>query len=235
MQPNPVPEDSNASNAVELDRINLSLPVDAGGEIDILKEVSLELGMATKCGLVGPSGSGKTSLLTVIAGLRRPTGGSISIMGEDLGKCDEETLASFRRENIGVVFQNFHLLPAMTAVENVAMPLELSGDREAEGHAESALEMVGLSHRMTHFPHQLSGGEQQRVAIARAFVAKPRLILADEPTGNLDGKTGDHVMEILDGMSSDNEATMLLITHNMELLKGLSKVFQMNDGRLSER
>ena len=233
MQPNPHPVDSNSNKAVVLDRISLSLPLDSGGEIEILKEVSLELEMASKCGLVGPSGSGKTSLLTVIAGLRRASSGSISIMDSNLSDCDEEDLATFRRNNIGVVFQNFHLLPAMTALENVAMPLELSGDREAEQHAEEALGMVGLSHRLVHFPHQLSGGEQQRVAIARAFVANPRLILADEPTGNLDSKTSGHVMEILDEMSVKNGSTMLLITHNNDLLEGVVQVARMNDGHLS--
>lgn len=225
--------DSNATNAVELDGIALSLPVDSGQETEILKGVSLEIELGSKCGLIGPSGSGKTSLLTIMAGLRRPSSGTIKIMDTDLNSRDEEQLASFRRDNIGVVFQNFHLLPAMNAIENVAMPLELSMDADAEQHAEEALKMVGLDHRLQHFPHQLSGGEQQRVAIARAFVAKPKLILADEPTGNLDSKTSDHVMEILEEMTASNDATMLLITHNIDLLEDMSMVAKMNDGHLS--
>ena len=233
MQPNPISEDFNASAAIELEGISLSLPIDSGGTIEILRDISLKLEGSSRCGLVGPSGSGKTSLLTIMAGLRRPTAGTISIMDTRLNDCSEEALANFRRENIGVVFQNFHLLPSMTALENVAMPLELSVDEEAETHAEEALNKVGLSHRLTHFPNQLSGGEQQRVAIARAFVAKPKLILADEPTGNLDGKTSDHVMEILNEMASSNGATMLLITHNLDLLKDLDVLARMNDGHLT--
>ena len=233
MQPQLQSTDFNTNPAVNLDKINLNLPVEFGGEVHILKDVSLQLPAATQCGLVGPSGSGKTSLLTIIAGLRRPSSGRITILGQDLNACNEEQLATLRRDQIGVVFQNFHLLPAMTALENVAMPLELANSEEAEDQARKALELVDLGHRLQHFPHQMSGGEQQRTAIARAFVARPQLVLADEPTGNLDGKTSMRVMEILEQMTHENSATLLLITHNEALLKNTSQVLRLQDGQLA--
>ena len=233
MQTAPQPANSNANSSVELSGISLRLPVDSGGELQILSDISLTLPAGVKCGLVGPSGSGKTSLLTIIAGLRRPSGGKLSLLGSDTGGMDEEELARFRRDNIGVIFQSFHLLPAMTALENVAMPLELAGREDAEQKAGELLGLVGLEHRLTHFPNQLSGGEQQRVAIARAFVARPRLILADEPTGNLDGETSAHVMEMLNEMATESNSTMLLITHNNDLLEDVSMVARMKDGNLA--
>ena len=201
--------------------------------MEILKGIDLEIVNGTLCGLKGPSGSGKTSLLTILAGLRRPTEGNIDILGEALNDLDEERLVEFRRNNIGVVFQNFHLLPTMTALENVAMPLEIAGELDVAGRARLALEMVGLDHRLDHFPHQLSGGEQQRTAIARSFIAKPKLVLADEPTGNLDGKASKNVMDMLVRLSNEHGSTMLLITHNEALLEEMQMVVQMNDGELT--
>ena len=220
------------TEAIKLSDLKLSLPVDTGGEIEILKGINFELPTATKCGLIGPSGSGKTSLLTIIAGLRPPSSGDISILSKVLKELSEEELASFRRDNIGIVFQNFHLLPTMTALENVALPLELTFNEQAEDLAAAALKLVGLDHRTSHYPHQLSGGEQQRTAIARAFVAKPKLILADEPTGNLDSKTSENIMEILNNLTKENDATMLLITHNEDILANFDKVIKMQDGNL---
>jgi len=188
-------EDSIAEPAINLDQINLSLEVEGKEAVHILNDVNLRIPQQSLCGLVGPSGSGKTSLLTIIAGLRRANSGIAKVLDYDFTSCDEEQLAGFRRDNIGIVFQNFHLLPSMTALENVAMPLELADKDDCEQHAATMLEVVGLGHRFHHFPHQLSGGEQQRTAIARAFVARPRLVLADEPTGNLDDATSQMVME----------------------------------------
>ena len=225
--------DSIAENAVSLKRINLSIGVNNKEVVQILNEVSLNIPERTLCGLVGPSGSGKTSLLTIIAGLRRPSGGTAKVLGYDFADYDEEQLAGFRRDNIGVVFQNFHLLPSMTALENVAMPLELAETIDSEMQAATLLEAVGLAHRLNHFPHQLSGGEQQRTAIARAFVARPRLILADEPTGNLDAATSGTIMETLHEMRIASGSCMLLITHNEKLLEHADMVAKMDNGQLN--
>lgn len=220
------------TEAIKLSGVGLSLPVEGREDLEILKEINLDVPAGGKCGLIGPSGSGKTSLLTLIAGLRKPNLGNIAILGTELTALDEEDLATFRRSNIGVVFQNFHLLPAMTALENAAIPLELAGAPDAEERAFKVLELVGLKDRAGHYPHQLSGGEQQRTAIARAFVGQPKLVLADEPTGNLDGKTSDSVMETLTQMTAENKTTMLLITHNESLLADLPQIVKMNSGRL---
>lgn len=221
------------TEAVKLSGVSLSLPVDDREDLEILKGIDFSIPAGGKCGLIGPSGSGKTSLLTLIAGLRKPSAGQISILDESIVEMDEEQLAAFRRANIGVVFQNFHLLPAMTALENAAIPLELAGAADAEERAYAALARVGLKDRARHYPHQLSGGEQQRTAIARAFVASPKLVLADEPTGNLDGKTSASVMETLEELIRSSKTTMLLITHNESLLDGVGQVARMNSGQLS--
>ncbi|MBF2734572.1 MAG: ABC transporter ATP-binding protein [Betaproteobacteria bacterium AqS2] len=221
------------TEAVKLAGVSLSLPVEDREDLEILKGIDFSIEAGSKCGLVGPSGSGKTSLLTLIAGLRKPSAGQINILDESIVEMDEEQLADFRRANIGVVFQNFHLLPAMTALENAAIPLELAGAADAEERAYAALSQVGLKERARHYPHQLSGGEQQRTAIARAFVASPKLVLADEPTGNLDGKTSENVMETLEELIRTNKTTMLLITHNEALLDGVGQVARMNSGQLS--
>ncbi|HEX2939835.1 MAG TPA: ABC transporter ATP-binding protein, partial [Rhodopila sp.] len=183
-------------------------------------------------GLVGPSGSGKTSLLMVLAGLEHATGGSVAMDGSEITRLDENALARLRRNRIGIVFQAFHLIPTMTALENVAIPLELAGHRNAMSRAREALDAVGLSHRLTHLPGQLSGGEQQRVALARAFAPEPALLLADEPTGNLDHATGEAVIELLFAMRQRTGTTLLLITHDRDLAARCDRQVHMSDGRI---
>ncbi len=205
----------------------------AAGRVNILRGVSLEVAAGEALGIVGPSGSGKTSLLMLLAGLERATGGSLRVAGQDLGAMDEEALARFRREQVGIVFQAFHLIPTMTALENVAIPLEFAGRADAFDRAEAALKQVGLGHRLGHYPGQLSGGEQQRVAVARAFVAGPRLLLADEPTGNLDRTTGTAVMELLFGLRETHGTTLVLITHDPALAARCARQVRIEDGMLA--
>ncbi|MEO3474681.1 ABC transporter ATP-binding protein [Roseomonas sp. CAU 1739] len=202
------------------------------GEINILHGIDLAVGTGEAVGIVGPSGSGKTSLLMLLAGLDRPTGGTLSVAGHDLTRMDEDALAVFRRETVGIVFQAFHLIPTMTAIENVAVPLEFDGRTDAFDRAEAALRSVGLGHRLTHYPGQLSGGEQQRVALARAFVAEPKLLLADEPTGNLDRATGAQVMDLLFGLREAFGTTLLLITHDPLLAERCERQVRIEDGRI---
>ena len=206
--------------------------VGAAGRVNILRGVDLAIGAGEVVGVVGPSGSGKTSLLMLLAGLDRATGGSLRVAGHELAAMDEDALARFRRDEVGIVFQGFHLVPTMTALENVAIPLEFAGAADALGRAAAALASVGLGHRTGHYPGQLSGGEQQRVAVARAFVANPRLILADEPTGNLDRATGAQVMELLFDLRRTHGTTLLLITHDPALAARCDRVLRMEDGRL---
>jgi len=203
----------------------------AGGEVNILRGLDMEVERGEAVGLVGPSGSGKTTLLMLLAGLERPSGGSLSVAGAELGRMDEDALARFRRDNLGIVFQSFHLVPTMTALENVAVPLEFAGRADAFDRAEAALARVGLGHRLGHYPGQLSGGEQQRVALARAVVAEPSLLLADEPTGNLDGATGQKVMDLLFGLREQLGTTLLLITHDPALAARCGRQLRMADGR----
>ncbi|MBR0659987.1 ABC transporter ATP-binding protein [Neoroseomonas oryzicola] len=202
------------------------------GEINILRGVDLTVGAGEAVGIIGPSGSGKTSLLMLLAGLDRPTTGTLSVAGHDLARMGEDALARFRREHVGIVFQAFHLVPTMTAIENVAVPLEFSGRADAFDRAEEVLKSVGLGHRLTHYPGQLSGGEQQRVALARAFVAEPQLLLADEPTGNLDRGTGGHVMDLLFGLRERFGTTLLLITHDPLLAERCERQVRIEDGRI---
>lgn len=203
------------------------------GRVEILRGVDLLVRAGEAVGLVGPSGSGKTSLLMLLAGLERPSGGRLRVAGEDLAGMDEDALARFRRDQVGIVFQAFHLIPTMTALENVAVPLEFAGLRDAFDRAREALQSVSLGHRLDHYPGQLSGGEQQRVALARAFVAKPRLLLADEPTGNLDRATGAQVMELLFGLRRRHGTTLLLITHDPALAERCERQVRMEDGRIA--
>jgi len=201
--------------------------------LDIVRGVRLDLKAGASLGIVGPSGSGKTSLLMLLAGLERPSRGTVSIDGTDFARLSEDERARFRGRHIGIVFQSFHLIPTMTALENVAIPLELAGRRDASARAAAALEQVGLSHRMTHRPGQLSGGEQQRVALARAFAPGPRLLLADEPTGNLDLRTGEKVADLMFGLQRDHGTTLLLITHDANLAGRCDRRLAVSDGRVS--
>jgi putative ABC transport system ATP-binding protein len=200
--------------------------------VQVLRGVDLVVAAGEAVGIVGPSGSGKTSLLMLLAGLERPTGGQLSVAGRDLGALDEDALARFRRDEVGIVFQAFHLVPTMTALENVAVPLEFAGRRDAFERAAAALKEVGLGHRLEHYPGQLSGGEQQRVALARAVVAEPRLILADEPTGNLDRTTGAVVMDLLFGLRARLGTTLLLITHDPALAERCERQVRIEDGKI---
>lgn len=222
---------STSSSAIQLNDIHLRLSSDAG-EVNILRGINLDIKRGETIGLVGPSGSGKTSMLMVIAGLERPTEGAVHVAGNDITHLNEDKLALFRREHTGIVFQNFHLVPTMTALENVALPLEFAGRTHAFEAAREQLDAVGLGHRVEHYPGQLSGGEQQRVALARAFVTEPTILLADEPTGNLDGKTGDTVMELLFDLHKRKGTTLLLITHAPELAKRCSRTLTMADGHI---
>jgi putative ABC transport system ATP-binding protein len=218
---------------IALDDIRLTL-AGAAGPVEILRGVSLSIAAGETVALVGPSGSGKSSLMMVMSGLERPTGGGVAVAGQDLAALDEDGLARLRRERIGIVFQAFHLLPTMTARENVAIPLELAGRRDAFAEAESALDRVGLGHRLGHYPGELSGGEQQRVAIARAFAPRPSLLLADEPTGNLDGATGKIVIDCLFAEHARNGTALLLITHDSSLAERCGRRLSLADGRIVE-
>ncbi|AXQ95865.1 ATP-binding cassette domain-containing protein [Cereibacter azotoformans] len=200
------------------------------GPVEILKGIDLDIRRGETLGLVGPSGSGKSSLLMLMGGLERATGGSVMALGQDLTAMDEDQLARFRRGNMGVVFQSFHLIPTMTALENVAVPLELAGVRDAFERAEAELRAVGLGRRMDHYPSQMSGGEQQRVALARAAAPRPAILLADEPTGNLDGVNGAAIMDLLFGLRDRHGATLVLVTHAPELAARCDRVVRLADG-----
>ncbi len=204
----------------------------AAGPVNILRGISLAIAAGEAVGIVGPSGSGKSTLMMLLAGLERPTAGSVRIAGADLGAMDEDQLARFRRAQIGIVFQAFHLIPTMTAEENVAVPLEFAGRRDAFTRAREALAAVGLAHRLGHYPAQLSGGEQQRVALARALVAEPALLLADEPTGNLDLATGAAVMDLMFDLRARLGSTLVLITHDPALAERCGRVVTLVDGRV---
>lgn len=211
--------------------IQLSLDGNAG-PVDILRGISLEVKRGETLGLVGPSGSGKSSLLMVLGGLEQASGGRVSVLGRDLSAMNEDQLAQFRRDHMGVVFQSFHLIPTMTALENVAIPLELAGVADAFERARAELEAVGLGARADHYPAQMSGGEQQRVALARASAPRPELLLADEPTGNLDGTTGEAIMELLMGLRDRHGATLVMVTHSPELAARCDRVVRLRDGRI---
>ncbi len=217
---------------LDLDDARLTLDGNAG-PVEILKGVSLSVKRGETVGLVGPSGSGKSSLLMVMGGLERATGGRVSALGHDLGAMGEDALARFRRTHMGVVFQSFHLIPTMTALENVATPLELAGRPDAFGHAASALDEMGLAHRRDHYPSEMSGGEQQRVALARAAAPRPGILLADEPTGNLDGPTGAAIMDLLFDLNARHGATLVLVTHAPDLAARCGRTIRLEDGRLA--
>lgn len=209
----------------------LSLDGNAG-RVDILKGITLNIARGETVGLVGPSGSGKSSLLMLMGGLERASSGSVMALGHDLTTLGEDALARFRRNHMGVVFQSFHLIATMTALENVATPLELAGAKDAFERAEAELKAVGLGDRVNHYPAQMSGGEQQRVALARAAAPRPDILLADEPTGNLDGVTGQAIMDILFGLRDRHGSTLVLVTHAPELAERCDRVVRLQDGKV---
>lgn len=214
---------------IDLEDVKLTLPSQAG-PVNILRGVDLKVARGTTAGLVGPSGSGKSTLLMVLAGLERASKGRVRVAGEDLTRLSEDGLARYRREHVGIVFQSFHLIPTMTALENVAVPLEFAGRKDAFERAEEELRLVGLGHRLSHYPGQLSGGEQQRVALARAVVGDPEILLADEPTGNLDQTTGADIIELMFDLHARKGATLVLITHDAGLAERCQKVVRLRDG-----
>ena len=203
------------------------------GRVDILHGITLDVLRGETLGLIGPSGSGKSSLLMLMGGLEQATGGTITALGRDLTSMNEDALARFRRDHMGVVFQSFHLIPTMTALENVATPLELAGKRDAFDRAKAELEAVGLAHRADHYPAQMSGGEQQRVALARASAPRPDILLADEPTGNLDETNGAAIMEMLFGLRDRHGATLVLVTHSGDLARHCDRVIRLRDGQIA--
>ncbi len=224
---------ASGTPAIALSGIDLSLGRGAA-RVHVLRGISLDVGRGEAVGLVGPSGSGKSTLLMVMAGLERPDAGAIRIEGTDLGALDEDALARFRGRRIGIVFQAFHLVPTMTALENVALPLELADKPDAHARARRELEAVGLGHRLHHYPAQLSGGEQQRVAIARAVAPDPAILVADEPTGNLDEATGRQIVDLLFALKRDRGATLVLVTHDPGLARLCDRTVRLRSGRIEE-
>jgi len=216
---------------VDLADVHLTL-TSAAGPVNILRGVTFQVAQGETVGIVGPSGSGKSTMLAIMAGLEKATSGRVSVAGRDLSALGEDQLALFRRDTLGIVFQSFHLIPTMTALENVAVPMELAGRREALDLARAELDAVGLGHRHDHYPAQLSGGEQQRVALARAVAAMPKLLLADEPTGNLDGNTGKGIVDLMFSLRQAKGSTMVLITHDPGLAAACDRVVRIEDGRV---
>jgi putative ABC transport system ATP-binding protein len=218
---------------VQVRNLHLTVP-SAAGPVNILRGIDLDIAAGEAVGIIGPSGSGKTSLLMVLAGLERASSGSIVLAGHAVTAMDEDALARLRRDAIGIVFQAFHLIPSMTALENVAVPLELAGVDDAFGRAERELIAVGLGGRLSHYPAQLSGGEQQRVALARAVAPNPAILVADEPTGNLDEATGSEIIELLFHGYRQHGTTLVLVTHDTALAQRCDRVLQIHSGRLEE-
>jgi putative ABC transport system ATP-binding protein len=216
---------------LSLSNVSLSLKGNAG-IVDILHDISLDVAKGETLGLVGPSGSGKSSLLMIMGGLEMATSGQVTALGQDLTAQNEDGLARFRRDNMGVVFQSFHLIPTMTALENVATPLELAGTSDAFARAADELASVGLADRADHYPSQMSGGEQQRVALARAAVSRPRILLADEPTGNLDETNGKAIINMLFDLRDRHGATLIMVTHATDLAARCDRVVRLRDGRI---
>ena len=223
--------DTMTTSAVSLKDVHLTLPSRAGN-VDILRGVDLTVNAGEALGIVGPSGSGKTTLLMVIAGLEKASRGTVTVAGQSLNGLSEDALATFRRDHVGIVFQSFHLIPTMTALENVAVPLEFRGRADAMAVAAEKLKRVGLGHRLDHYPGQLSGGEQQRVAIARALASGAKIILADEPTGNLDHVTGEQIISLLFDLRQQDGASLLLVTHDRELASRCDRVAEVLDGKI---
>ena len=218
-------------SAIVLDGISLTLS-SAAGPVAILSGVTLSVEQGETVALLGPSGSGKSSLLMVAAGLERPTAGRAVVAGTDITNLGEDALARFRRDAIGIVFQSFHLIPTMTALENVAVPLELAGAADAFARARAELDAVGLGARLEHYPGQLSGGEQQRVALARAIAPRPKVLFADEPTGNLDGQTGAEIADLLFALHARDRTTLFLVTHEETLARRCGRIVRLKDGHI---
>jgi len=223
--------EKNNNLMIRLQAVELTL-TSLAGPVNILKSIDLEIQQGETVGLVGPSGSGKSSLLSVIAGLEAPSGGVVEIAGRSLINLDEDELALMRGEHIGIVFQSFHLIPTMTALENVAVPLELSGQDNARQRARDELKTVGLADRVEHYPGQLSGGEQQRVAIARAVVCGVPILLADEPTGNLDAQNSAHVIDLLFSLQAERNTTLLMVTHDARIAARCDRIITLKDGQV---
>lgn len=224
---------SDTDPFIRLENLSLTLGSDAG-PVNILKEINLDIAPGETVGVIGPSGSGKTSMLMLLGGLEQATGGSITVAGKKLDGLSEDQLAAFRRDQVGVVFQDFHLIPTMTALENVALPLEFAGGSNSADRARDALEAVGLGHRLSHYPGQLSGGEQQRTALARAVVTEPKVLLADEPTGNLDQSTGAAIMDVLFDLHDRMGSTLILVTHAADLTARCGRVVSLRDGQIED-
>ena len=223
--------DAMTPAAVSLRNVHLTLPSRAGN-VDILRGVDLEVRPGEALGIVGPSGSGKTTLLMVIAGLEKASKGEVTVAGKPLGGLSEDELAAFRRDHVGIVFQSFHLIPTMTALENVAVPLEFRGAKDAMEIAGNRLGQVGLGHRLDHYPSQLSGGEQQRVAIARALASGAKIIIADEPTGNLDHVTGEQIIKLLFDVKEQSGTSLILVTHDRALAQRCDRMAEVLDGKI---
>ena len=223
--------DVMTTTSVSLRNVHLTLPSRAGN-VDILRGVDLDVKPGEALGIVGPSGSGKTTLLMVIAGLEKASRGDVTVAGTSLNGLNEDQLAAFRRDHVGIVFQSFHLIPTMTALENVAVPLEFRGTRDAMDIAADRLKRVGLGHRLDHYPSQLSGGEQQRVAIARALASGARIIIADEPTGNLDHVTGEQIIKLLFDVKSQSDTSLILVTHDRALAQRCDRMAEVLDGKI---
>ena len=221
----------NSSSILEVRQLTKSYP-NGGGSLTVVKDISFTIEAGSTCAIVGPSGSGKTTLLGLCAGLDQPTSGAIHLAGVHLGALDEDGRARVRNESVGFVFQNFQLLPTLTALENVMVPLELRGQKQVRDEAVRLLERVGLGERLAHYPTQLSGGEQQRVALARAFINRPKILFADEPTGNLDAETGHLVIENLFALNASLGTTLVLVTHDMELASRAQRVIRLKGGML---
>ena len=220
----------SAVSLLEVKNLHVSLP-SLAGDIHILKGIDLSVKKGEAIGLTGPSGSGKSTLLMTLSGLELPSSGSVVMNGHCLSDMDEDALARFRRKNIGIVFQSFHLIPTLTAFENVTLPLELAGmGKDYLEKAEVALANVGLAHRLDHYPGQLSGGEQQRVALARAVIAEPPVLLADEPTGNLDQSNGSQIMDLIFGLKDSLNVTLIMVTHDMSLAQRCDRIISLRDG-----
>jgi len=219
------------SEIIKLNEVHKRYSV-AGSEVTVLQDLNLAVQNKERVSIIGPSGSGKTTLLLILTGLERTSEGSIEIAGQSLHTMDSDARADLRRENIGIVFQSFHLIPSLTARENVALPLEIAGLPDSRKRAMEMLDRIGLAERHDHYPSMLSGGEQQRVAIARALIHEPSLIVADEPTGNLDDKTGELIMKVLFDLNSDTGTTLLLVTHDNELAARCDRTLKLHDGQL---